>query len=269
MKVTTTVRPVRALAHPPKRKDLVAWLESNWRAAWTTTSACLQGGAFKPIHRGLLVRTGLPMSFLNVAFVDATVRRPDRAVATAESYFAGLPFTVMVPEGHVELALACENAGLGCVETMPGMALTPMPDATIDPGLTIEPLTHGLRATYLDVFCRAFEVPHQLGERMVTHDYVDMEGAHNVVAFADEEPVAIAQTFESMGIAGVYNVATVPEHRGNGYGEAVTWAVIQGAKARGCHTAVLQSTEIGFGVYRRMGFEVVSRYDCYTNDPRP
>lgn len=269
MKVTTTVRPVRAAAHPPKRKELVAWLESNWRATWTAMVATVDGGAVKPIHRGLLVRTGLPISFLNVAFVDAQVRRPDRAVAAAESYFAGLPFSVMVAEGEMDLALACENAGLGCVETVPGMALTPIPAADVDRRLTIEPLTHELLPVYRDAFCEGFGVTRDVGDRMVTQDYADCKGVYDVVAFVEHEPVAIATTFESMGVAGVYNVTTLPAHRGNGYGEAVTWSVIQAAKARGCHTAILQSTEMGFAVYRRMGFEVVNRYGCYTNDPRP
>lgn len=268
MKVTTTVQPVRALARPPKRRDVVSWLESNWRAAWTGTVAGINGGAVKPIHRGLLVRTGLPVSFLNAAFVDSGVRRPDRAVAAAESYFAGLPFMVIAAEGDVDLALACENAGLGCAETLPGMALSPIPPATIDPRVTIEPLTHDLLATYLDVFCEGFGIPHDIGSRLVTHDYLDCDEAHDVVAFVDSRPVAVATGFESMGICGVYNVATLPAHRGNGYGEAITWSVIQRARSRGCHTAVLQSTEMGFPVYRRMGFEVVRRYSCYTNDPR-
>ncbi|HEV2755316.1 MAG TPA: GNAT family N-acetyltransferase [Actinomycetota bacterium] len=266
--MTTTVRPVRAPAHPPKRKELVARLESNWRATWTAMVPAVEGGSIKPIHRGLLVRTGLPISFLNTGFVDAGVRRPDRVVAAAESYFAGLPFSVLVREDDVDLALACENAGLGCVETLPGMALTPIPVADVDPRLTIEPLTRDLLGVCRDVFCEGFGVPLDVGARMITHDYLECEGVYDVVAFVDDEPVAIATSFESMGVAGVYNVATLPRHRGNGYGDAVTWSVIQAAKSRGCHTATLQSTEMGFPVYRRMGFEVVSRYSCYTNDPR-
>lgn len=267
LKVTTTIRPARAAAHPPKRKEQVAWLESNWRGAWAGTAAWIPGAEVKPIHRGLLVRTGLPIAYLNMALIDDTVRRPDRAVAAAASHFAGLPFSVVFPEDHLDLALACENAGLRCAETIPGMTLTPLPHVTVDPRLTIEPLTHDLLPTFLEVFCESFELPHDFGGRMITPDYVDSEQFFDVVAFVDHHPVAVASTFESMGVCGVYNVGTRPGYRGNGFGEAVTWSMIRDARARGCHTATLQSSEMGFGVYRRMGFEVVRRYCCYTNDP--
>lgn len=269
MKVTTIVQPVRASARPPKRKDVVAWLEANWRAAWVGTAGGMRDAEIEPIHRGLLVRTGLPLSFFNAAFVDAACRRPDRAVAAAESFFAGLPFSVVVPDTTVELAAACEAAGLWCVETLPGMALTPIPDVTLDPGLTIEPLTNRLLPAFRDVFGRSFELSPEMVARLVTDDYVAVEGMYDVIAYAGPEPVAVATTVEAMGVAGVYNVGTPPEHRGNGYGEAVTWSVIRAAKERGCHTAILQSTEMGFGVYRRMGFETVQTYRFYTNDPRP
>lgn len=267
MKVTTRVQPARAVAHPPKRKELVAWLEANWRSAWTALAAVTPGAEVKPIHRGLLVKTGLPIAWFNTAFVDDMVRRPERAVAAAESYFSGLPFAVVFSEGHVELALACENAGLRRDDTIPGMALSPLPHVAMDPALAIEPVTYEMLPTFVDVFCRCFELPHEMATRIITPDYLDTECSHDVVAFVDGEPVACASTYESMGVAGVFNVGTLPSHRGNGYGEAVTWAVMQQAKKRGCHTAVLQSSDMGLGVYQRMGFQTVASYWCYTNEP--
>lgn len=267
MKVTTTIQPVRALARPPKRKDLVAGLEANWRAAWVGMAATMHDAEVRPMHRGLMVRTGLPASFFNAAFVEANVRRADRAVAAAESFFSGLPFMVVVPEAHVELEMACEDAGLAYAETIPGMSLTPIPGATLDPRLAMVPVNDALLPTFREVFCESFEMPADLGARLITPLYPELENAFDVIAYAGGEPVAVASTIESMGIAGVYNVGTRPEHRGNGYGEAVTWAVIQAAKERGCHTAVLQSSEMGYGVYQRMGFETVSSYRCYSNDP--
>ena len=265
--MTTTIQPVRAVAHPPKRKELVARLEANWRSTWAAMAGAAPGAVMKPIHRGLLVKTRLPIAWFNMALVDDRVRRPERAIAAAESYFSGLPFAVVFSEGHVDLALACENAGLRRDDTIPGMALSPLPHSSVDSALTIEPVTYEMLPTFLDVFCMCFGLPHEMAARLITPDYLDVEGLHDVVAFVDGRPVACATVYESMGVAGVYNVGTLPDRRGNGYGEAVTWAVIERAKKRGCHTAVLQSSDMGFGVYRRMGFEVVNRYWCYTNEP--
>lgn len=83
------------------------------------------------------------------------------------------------------------------------------------------------------------------------------------VATLHGEPVGAASLFEGAGIAGVYNVATVPEARGRGIGRAVTAAVLAEAVARGHRLAVLGSSDLGFSVYRRLGFREVSRLRSY------
>jgi ribosomal protein S18 acetylase RimI-like enzyme len=50
-------------------------------------------------------------------------------------------------------------------------------------------------------------------------------------------------------------VATLPEGRGRGIGSAVTRAALLDARRMEYSIGVLQSSEMGFDVYRRMGFE--------------
>ena len=83
------------------------------------------------------------------------------------------------------------------------------------------------------------------------------------IATLHGEPVAAASLFEGAGVAGVYNVATVPEARGRGIGRAVTATVLAEAVARGHRLAVLGSSDLGFPVYRRLGFTEVSRLRSY------
>ena len=59
------------------------------------------------------------------------------------------------------------------------------------------------------------------------------------IAFLDGVPVAAAALFVGAGVAGIYNVATVPEARGRGIGRAVTAAALAEAVRRGERTAVL------------------------------
>jgi ribosomal protein S18 acetylase RimI-like enzyme len=75
--------------------------------------------------------------------------------------------------------------------------------------------------------------------------------------------VAAAALFVGAGVAGVYNVCTVPEVRGQGIGRAVTAAVLDDAVRRGLRIAVLGSSPMGYPVYRRLGFRDVSRLRSY------
>jgi predicted GNAT family acetyltransferase len=55
-------------------------------------------------------------------------------------------------------------------------------------------------------------------------------------------------------------VATPPEHRGKGYGAAVTARAVLEGFGQGADLAGLQASALGEPVYRRMGFREVLRY---------
>lgn len=65
------------------------------------------------------------------------------------------------------------------------------------------------------------------------------------------------------GLAGIYNVCTLPEERGRGIGRAVTLAALRSAYARGYHYATLQSSKMGLPIYRRLGFEELCTFEFY------
>jgi GNAT superfamily N-acetyltransferase len=75
------------------------------------------------------------------------------------------------------------------------------------------------------------------------------------LAYWNGQPVSTAGVFFGEQVAGIYNVATVPEARGKGFGAAVTLAPLLDARKLGYRVGTLQSSEMGFSVYKRMGFE--------------
>lgn len=72
----------------------------------------------------------------------------------------------------------------------------------------------------------------------------------------DGEPVSVAAAWVDHGINHVTVVATLPEARRHGYGEALTWAAAQADPAL---PAMLLSSDEGRRVYDRMGFLALQR----------
>jgi ribosomal protein S18 acetylase RimI-like enzyme len=83
------------------------------------------------------------------------------------------------------------------------------------------------------------------------------------LGYRDGGPVATSTLFLGAGVAGIYNVTTVAEARGRGIGTALTVAPLRDAQALGYKVAILQSSEKGFSVYRRLGFEEVGAVSYY------
>lgn len=77
----------------------------------------------------------------------------------------------------------------------------------------------------------------------------------HVVGWAGREVVVSASLVLAAGIAGVYDVSTIPSARGRGYARAVTLFLLHLARQRGYTRAGLQ-THDAVGLYQRLGFTV-------------
>jgi ribosomal protein S18 acetylase RimI-like enzyme len=86
---------------------------------------------------------------------------------------------------------------------------------------------------------------------------------HTVVAQLDEIPVAAAQGILVGDAVAIFNVTTLEAARGRGIGAAVTLAVVRDAIERGARFGVLESSEMGLSVYRRIGFRDVGFFRVY------
>lgn len=83
------------------------------------------------------------------------------------------------------------------------------------------------------------------------------------LALSDGKPVGTSQLFLSEGVAGIYNVTCIPEARGQGIGSAVTLAPLLEARQMGYQIGVLQASQKGYNVYRRLGFQDFGKLSIY------
>ena len=83
----------------------------------------------------------------------------------------------------------------------------------------------------------------------------------------DGEAIATCSLFLGAGVAGIYDVGTVPERRQRGIGAAITRAAVAEAASCGYRMAILHATALGTNMYRGVGFQAVCPIGQYVWAP--
>jgi GNAT superfamily N-acetyltransferase len=219
--------------------------------------------------------TGIPNSFVNP--ILCTRAGPDNLDANIERILAHFrsrgvsTFSWWTELGTqpADLGMHLADYGLTYREGGPGMAvdLLDVPEELPTPAsLTIEPVkdTEALRGwayasmigfgvpeTYVETW---YDLFMGLGFELPLRSYLgNLNG----------KPVATSQLFLGAGVAGIYVVATTPAARRQGIGAALTLAPLRDALAMGFRIGILHASPMGFGVYRRLGFQEYCKMSHY------
>lgn len=97
--------------------------------------------------------------------------------------------------------------------------------------------------------------------------FEDDSPAHHFTASLDGEVVGCATVFMGAGAAGIYNIATLKEHRGQGIGAALTLHALYYGLKKGFRVGVLQASTEGLPLYRKLGFHECCTIGIYTYRP--
>jgi ribosomal protein S18 acetylase RimI-like enzyme len=218
--------------------------------------------------------TGLPYAWFNgVLYTSFPGAATEQAARDLIDYFQAreIPaFTWWLAPSLAPAAWAqyLRPLGFAYEDQTPGMAmdLENLPSRR-EHALTIQPVFGGDALTaWAETMLAGFGFPDTVlpaFQTMITELGLDLP-VRNYLGWFEGKPVTTSTLFLAAGVAGVYNVATLPEARGQGFGSAMTLAPLYEARAMGYRAGTLQSSEIGFGVYQRLGFEQLCQIDHFT-----
>jgi len=244
-------------------------------AEFRRRSALALGGEVSA-YDGLMLWAGpnpSPIVVNGAIRTDAGLSAP-AALAAAAEFFAARSrgYTVFCrSDTGGDLASVCRERDYRELAAggLPEMVLHhPAPVAELPPGVTArEVSTDADRSDYLTVFADSYA---QLGAARDTVDGVmpplGVLKSDEVGAFVidlDGAPAAVAMSVLIDGVADIHWVGTMPSAGRRGLGELATAKAIEHGFAHGADVAALQASPMGVGLYRRMGFVELYRYEEY------
>jgi GNAT superfamily N-acetyltransferase len=224
--------------------------------------------------------TNVPDHFLNlVVCTDLQAQGMDELIEDALAHFRSLhvqKISWLAREGTLsqDVRKSLESHGFTFNESGFEMAadLTSLPEAPHLPaGLEIRQVLTGQELRqWIHVASTGFGLSREW--EPVWYDFFTLAACEmpfrTYLAFLDGRPVGTSQLFTSAGVAGIYNVTCLPEARRRGIGAAVTHAALLDASAMEYRVAILQASQLGHPVYRRLGFQDFGRLGIYQWEDR-
>jgi GNAT superfamily N-acetyltransferase len=111
---------------------------------------------------------------------------------------------------------------------------------------------------WTEALARGYDLPKTLAQvfspEALNADMSDDAAIQWYAIYKGSQIVAVANLMLHSDLAGIYCVATLEEERGKGLGAHITAEPLRIAQKLGYSTGILQSSEMGFPVYERLGF---------------
>lgn len=252
-------------------RNLVTDANDNLETAFEGLADHSPRGASRQFGSITAASSGIDVPLFNRIFVFESPSRGSLTAAVEWMTDRDVPFWVTATTPLVDAvgALAADLGLRRTDESQPGMALTdldgiPSNESTVEITAVEDPA--GLD-DWLDITGQVFGLPPDKAREVTTDSILTDDRIAMFLGRVDDEVVASGQLVQSGGVAGVYTIGVDEQYRRRGIGEAMTWAVLRAGRRAGCEVGVLQSSEMGYSLYERMGFEPVVDYHHF--EPAP
>ncbi len=253
-------------------------VEENLRTAMRFFGYATGTGEIASLPGALAMYSGLDYGVFNIAMMEGQVSHAgqtfeQRLVEIAHFYKERTPrWSLWLCEDLLDQGVrrrvrqTLSDFGLRPISHPPGMIAPALaPPAGALPEIDLQPVNGGsLQKAFADITSLSFEIPYAVAHAVYAQDTAWKGDYRGFVALAQGRPVSIVAVVPTRDVLGVYSLATHPDRRRQGYGEAtLRRAIAEMTRRSGSQRLVLQSTEAGYDLYRRMGFRDVTRFSVY------
>jgi len=253
-------------------------VEQNLRQSFRILASARERADVCEVGGVTIASLGATFQMFNAAFLNSYVTGEsdlEQRIAMAAVHFAQrrIQWAFWMCDSFLDRRLQRKaerifsRMGLSLSSELPAMAaetlVTPwrrLPKIEIRPVLDLDS-----RRAFCEIGAVCFHVPLLWFQEVFDERMPERPDFVAWLAFSNGEPVATAATVLAADVIGVYNVGTLPGHRGRGIAEAIVrYAIDQAKKQSGIDRTVLQSTSFGYDLYRKMGYRTVGQVLVYT-----
>lgn len=258
-------------------------MRSSPQAIWLTAGRALEnylklvnGSHAKASSHGWIALSGVALPETNMAYI---AHLPD---STRDSLTSMLSrFTQRARQHSTPLLLLLPQAVLGVLgEEVATMGISPagaIPLMTLDTTNPAEPSATSYEISRVTdrielerccaVIAEAFELPEPAIRAFIPDDVLTTVHSGLFVTRLDGIPVCTVLASWLGATVGLRFMATAPHHQGKGARRAMLDFVIHHYATHGVETVYLGTTEAGFPLYTRAGFEVIEETPLWISLP--
>jgi ribosomal protein S18 acetylase RimI-like enzyme len=256
-------------------------IDDNLRTAMRFFGEATGTGEIRVAEGAQMVYSGLDYGVFNIGFLDGTAvteRSLASVLASCGRFYRErcARWSFWLCEGLLDPGVRRRSreifaeAGMRPISQAPGMlapGLAPpqRPLAAIECRAVTDA---AMRAAFTDLTTVCFDIPPAVAHAVYGPESAWRGAYRGFVGLVGGRPLSIVALVRGAGVLGVYSLGTLPEFRRRGYSEALLRAAAaqmqsEEASAGGVEPLVLESTEAGYRLYRRLGFRDITKFTVY------